>query len=434
MRPVVYVCIVSRFNLAEFEACLTRKPQRIALIVSNGDTFARAAFLLRKLLKNRLENPEINIDVLDAQYTGHTLSGDDVFECQQWVQKALHPYLKRLELSGFECGLNFTGGTKAMSLALTTGYPWSFMDYKSSSRAELQVLKPFFEEEKLLRIEADINSIRKLEEATPMDAACLYAESFSAKVINPLADCSNTSSIALGSEIWEALSTRSPALIALFEGFENIWSKNRSHPEYRKEQLTLSWQQLLNSEEKITHLPEIMSWFKKLQSISQDRLNLTCTEQNLEIPGNLPRGEGKYWRNWVCGDWLEQLVYFWLQKEGIPDRAIARNLQIADQNNSNGSQREVDIMIHFQGKTSIIEVKADLPPDGELKDLETQVSSLGERFGMTHKALFIGPQLLNYSQEEKNKSRWKSFELRCKASNVYLYSTRNDLISWLRKS
>lgn len=420
MQPILYLCVVSKFNTAELEACLTRKPQHIALIVSDYEPFSLVARRLVTSLKMRL--PEHQIDVLDYDYTQHPLSGDDVQECQQWVQAVLVPYLQQPKFQSLQPVLNATGGTKAMSLALSTGYPWVLIDYKPSAQAQLQVLKPLFQGQGLVSFLAEPSL--PLQEANPLEIAHLYADNPRQDPTNPLTE--TPLSAALAQELWEALSQRNQALLRLFQGFEAIWSKGRNNPAYDQKQLSLTGTEFWGTE---PIAPEAINWLQRLKQLAPTAVEIN--EQQINLPGNKAQKTARHWRNWVSGDWLEQWVYLQLKDWGIPESAIARNLTLADEKNRNGSQREADLMIHFQGKTYLIEVKADLPPDGRLASLEEQVSSLGERFGLTKKLLFVGPQLRHYL--EHNASSQHSFALRCKASDIDLCLTLEDLRSKIFK-
>ena len=147
----------------------------------------------------------------------------------------------------------------------------------------------------------------------------------------------------------------------------------------------------------------------------------------ITLPGNKPAGLGKALRQWISGVWLEQLAYQWLLEDGLPASSIARNLK-SGKLNSSAAQREADLLVHHQQDTSLVEIKAGLPPDRAPSDLEQQISSLGNRFGRTRKALLIAPQL----RSNLGKS-WASFELRCAANQIQLIEDRQGLLDFVRK-
>lgn len=138
LTPAVYVCVVSTYNLPELEACLARRPSDIVLVVSDPETFEQAAERLEQQLVKAL--PGVTIHRPDLQPGALPLGGADAVECQAWVQGVLQPYLERVELAGKPRYLNFTGGTKAMILALVLGLDWRALDYKADGRPQVQVV------------------------------------------------------------------------------------------------------------------------------------------------------------------------------------------------------------------------------------------------------------------------------------------------------
>src|SRR5690606_3350452 len=122
LQPLVYVCVVSGFNLPELESCLARRPTHVLLIVS--DSFQRQADRLRGVLERLL--PEVQVHILSRDTTGEALQGDSVLENQRWVRHVLLPLLNRPPLNAMPQALNFTGGTKAMAAMLLPAHPWAF--------------------------------------------------------------------------------------------------------------------------------------------------------------------------------------------------------------------------------------------------------------------------------------------------------------------
>jgi hypothetical protein len=53
-RPFIYVCVVSEFNLPEYEACLTLRPQHLVLVVSNFYKLRKASERLVNALHESL--------------------------------------------------------------------------------------------------------------------------------------------------------------------------------------------------------------------------------------------------------------------------------------------------------------------------------------------------------------------------------------------
>jgi len=104
---------------------------------------------------------------------------------------------------------------------------------------------------------------------------------------------------------------------------------------------------------------------------------------------------------------------------------VATNRKTGAAPTRSAGQREADLLIHHRSQTRLIEVKAGLPDGHSPAELESQVSSLGERFGKTRKALFVSPRL---KQQLASRRRWENFHLRCQANQVALCDSRDALL------
>lgn len=79
----------------------------------------------------------------------------------------------------------------------------------------------------------------------------------------------------------------------------------------------------------------------------------------------------------MSGDWLEQLAYDWPIEKNVKPECIARNIHGGDVQQTD-SHREADLLIYYKkeqdnefisGVSSIVEIKAGLPPGKPASDL-----------------------------------------------------------------
>lgn len=415
LQPMAYVCVVSGYNLPDLESCLTRRPSDVLLVTS--DSLRGGARRLRQRLESVL--PGVRVHTLDCDSTNRPLGGDDVIEAQQWVGDVLRPYLRRPELGDRPHVLNFTGGTKAMGMALLNGHIWQQLDYKAIGQAELQVLQP------LPGQQFELLTRLRLTSVSPFDVAALHADDVSADPLNPIITRQPEASLILARAIWQAQADTDPTLQRLFENLERLWVHRRDDLELACNQVRLDWAGFLPSDQ--APAPLLEEWLQRFRALEPEALRWDAA--GIELPGNNPRRACRNLRDWISGDWLEQLAYHWLLEEGIPERAIARNLKSGTEPGQSGSQREADLLVHHHSDTRLVEIKAGLPPGHAPSELENQVSSLGSRFGRTLKALLVSPQLQRQLQAGK---RWENFELRCKANGIRLLASREGLLDFVR--
>lgn len=121
----------------------------------------------------------------------------------------------------------------------------------------------------------------------------------------------------------------------------------------------------------------------------------SINEAGIRIPGNAPRGKSPsvayHLQAWLKGDWWEQRAYQWLREAGLPETAIACNVHGGERDQRSSGQHEADLLVHYRGRSTLVEIKVDMAPGQPAKEMENQVSSLADRFGKTQKALLISP-------------------------------------------
>ena len=406
MVALTYVCVISEFTLPTLEACLSLQPAHIVLIASDGDRFASQAQRLQAVLQARLADSQV--EVLSHANTGQTLDGDDITANQAWLAAHLVPLLQMATRQGRVCAANLTGGTKAMALALAASYAWQRLDYQPLGNKPMQSVNASGQP----HYQAQSAAVQQAQDAQPLDIALLHNEKARIGKNNPMRQ--HPRALKLAERIWDAQQAQETALLALFAGFERIWVHQRE--QHQTASITLPWAQFLgDSAAAAPHWEALHEWIEVFASLHTLPL-LEADTKSITLPGNKASKQHKFLRDWISGDWLEQLAQHWLEQAGIPTTAIASNVTCAAEDAS-GSQREADLFVHYQHTTSLIEVKAGLPPDKAPSDLENQLSSLGSRFGKARKALFLGPQVLSAMRSLR---KTQDFWLRCQANQVTL--------------
>ncbi|WP_296271862.1 hypothetical protein [Pseudomonas sp. UBA6323] len=414
LHSLVYVCVVSGFNLPELESCLARRPAQVLLVVS--DAFQQQAARLNGVLEQLL--PGVQVRILSHATTGVALQGDEVLENQQWVQQVLLPCLNQPPLNALPRALNFTGGTKAMAAVLLHAHAWGFLDYKALNHDALQVLEPVGDGRTFAAAPAVA-----LPAVLPQFVAALHADQVSSDPPNRILDQQPEASLALARDIWQAQEHGCPHLRALFQHLERLWVLEHDNPTYRTRRLRLDWAEFLQGPEQPA--AGLLRWLERFRALDPSALD--WNDQRIELPGNRPDKTHRALRQWISGLWLEQLAYHWLLEADIAPDAIARNLKCGQRQDS-ASQRELDLLVHRQGKTRLVEIKAGYPPGLSPGTLESQLSSIGSRFGRTEKALLLGPQPRQLLMEGK---RWDTFALRCEASGICLLHSRAMLVAFI---
>lgn len=413
-HSLMYVCVVSDFTLPTLEACLSLRPANIVLIAS--DSYIAPAQRLETVLKGKLLAHDCQVQVLSRDVIGQALDGDDICANQAWLAAHLQPLLHQHTTQGGWCVANITGGTKAMTLALTICFAWHRLDYQTHGNKPMQCvqMQQMQQMQQMPKLTASATPSMDLDNATPLDIALLHNSNARVLPTNPLR---SEQSASLAQRIWHAQREQEPGLLQLWAGFERVWVFEQAL--HQAPCITLPWADFLPASAPQADIEAITDWVTQLQQLAPS-VELHADAHGITLPGNKAKNQAKKQhkalREWICGDWLEQLALHWLLDRAIPPQAIACNLTCADKDNS-GSQREVDLLVHHQHLTSLIEIKAGLPPGKTAGDLENQLSSIGARLGKTRKGLLLGPYLLQVLRQQ-NKAQ--DFWWRCQANQVTL--------------
>lgn len=408
--PMVYTCIISNFNVAEYESVLQERPSHLVLVVSED---LRGADTKAELFEKAVKASLPGIVVIRPRDRELKLLGASYPQSKHWMHEVLKPQLQALAHEGpLVC--NFTGGTKSITLSITDkSLGWDWLHYKAEGRGQT-----------LQKLAWRGDSLEFLEEVDLIDApveevARLYAVATEPVPSNPLAK--QPQAFESAKAIWHALSEpeheAGKALHHLFQCLANVWS-NRRDKRYQKKRLELPLAEWLGRP--ALTLPE-QQWIQQWQQLAPE--SIVIEEGVICLPGNKSRDALKAW---LSSDWIEFLVEQWLIKGGVPEHQVVANLisNPSELTDISMGGREVDVLVHYQGVSFCIEVKASLPSQNRVKGILQQIASLGERAGQTRKILFVGPMFAQVMGD-----RWEELEKRCKADNIMLCMSPEQLFS-----
>lgn len=408
LRPLLYVCIVSNFNLPEFESCLVRRPACVLLVASRG--YEGKAALLENGLKQALGDTVV--EVIGCTADG-ALRGDELASCHEWVRRSLRPRLQRAQAEGMRCGVNFTGGTKPLALAVYGAWDWDMADYLSSGQQSLQSFRPSEPgEPRYGRV--------PLIGASALQVARLYAPVVSQSEENRVIQAQPEQTLSVAKAIWHAQEAGDAALATLFEALERVWFGDDALCKLKS--VSLGWKDFLGEASMDSG---VRAWMTRFAALAPDVL--ACDSSGVCLPGRRAKGAGRDVRDWIGGVWLEQLVRAWLIEDGLAPREWAFNLRVGDEAADSARLREADVLVHRHNLTWLVEIKAGIPPNHKPSELRKQVESLGDRFGQTRKALLVGPAI----RRQLPGRAWQDFETSCAAARVALCTDHSSLRAFL---
>lgn len=420
----LYICIVSGYNLPELEACLEVKPKNILLIVSNDPEIQKNAELLTNALKENL--PHACIYRPDQEHPELAFDGTDIIQVQNWIKEVLLPYLKKPALDNTYKIINLTGGTKALPLALLYAYPWDALHYKPEDANTVSVFH------------IDANGGHefykgtpqkiKLTDASPITIAKLHSE-YVEEVTSNISLANLEVRLQLAEALYQGLQKKDAGLTGLFKFLNKYWSEERN--KHKKDNLIqVPIQELLTTSK--VELEALKPWLDRIQQLTQYG-TWGYNQEKISFPSNKGKDadetqkEAKTLKAWISGLWLEEYIYHCIAQK-VDCKHIAANLKVGKDAKTSETKREVDILLHYQGRTSVVEIKADYY--GKLQDIERQVSSLGDKIlGRSTKILFIGPEFTN---RLKNENQFDNFNLRCKSKEIILCDSVQSLLEALK--
>ncbi len=412
-QSFIYVCVVSEFNLAELEACLTLRPQHLVLVVSSFSKLAKSCERLQNVLQVRL--PDMQIHRPDQMFD-RQFGGEDILKLQGWIASALRPCIDAIRADyqqnhsgepALPLVFNATGGTKAIGMSLLTRMPWDEVHYKGFSVNELQRLA-LLNNEWVSRGEP-----YKVIAAAPLEVARLYADKVEQMNIG-LHNAERHSTLA--QQIWDGLQQQEPGIEALFGWLAEIWSQGRGNPEYNQKRLLLDVPAKLQT-------PPALGWIERFSALHDG--SFAFDGEQLVVPGNKPQKQYKAVQKWIAGDWLEQLTHHWLLEAGVLTTEMARGVVVNPQDGSSSDgNREADLFVHRKGRSFLIEMKTDLPPETQEKSIEQQLESMGDRFGKTTKVLMVGP---HFRRNLEQRERWDAFKAKLAINGTHLCDSRETL-------
>lgn len=412
LTPLVYVCVMSNFNLPEWEACLARRPTDVLLLVSDFEAARKGAEHMDTLLRQRLPG----IAVHQPESPTLPLQGDDALAAQAWLQEVLLPYLERSALTRKPRVLNMTGGTKSLQLALLTTVRWDQLDYTPYRSGKVQAIGL---EATPLTTLRDLGS-DLLQPASAKEVAFLYNDSVTFDSPNML--WQRLPSLELAERIYQGLAADDAALASMFAALTRLWIEGKTEEALQQKELRLSWGEFLGGNAQPS--AELCHWLEAVEQLAPECWSVS--DAGIRLPGNKVKKRSMHHalKAWLSGDWWEGLAHEWLLKAGIPTEAIACNVHGGEEERNSSTHREADLLVHYQGRTTVVEVKV-LPAPGQApKEMENQVSGLAERFGRTEKVLLVSP-LVKRSMKER---QWNDFSARCSANKVSLCDDRETLM------
>lgn len=401
--PIFYVCVMSKHNLPELECCINLMPRYLFLVVSDNHEIQQNTERFSLQIEKYLPDTEI-IKIGDPHIR---LSGDDMEESYQWINQRLKPLLERY--SDSQKGLNITGGTKALVMPLVSVTDWDFIDYKAQNTNYIQRHFP---------LEAQFSKIT-LPALNVESAVALYSNYHTVEFRKHLPEQQFEARINTAEKLWHGLEHKEQGLMALFATLTQLWSINRD--QHLVSEVPVPWDEITQKPEVRCQLNE---WVRGLNELCPEALK--ADEHYLTIPGNkIKAAKINDWKSWLCGKWLEELVYAWLLSTDLHEKQISLNIRSGNKKSS-ASQREADLLILSNGQIYVVEIKADIPPNVEAKSIEHQISSLGDRFGLTRKILLLGPEAVDQLNKQK---KMQDFALRCQSNNVSLCASKAQLLN-----
>lgn len=385
----LYLCVMSEHNLPDLQACTDQQPQKLILAATPrfGAHARRFASVASELI------PQCQVQILEDPH----FQGDTWQQALDWIVSHVEPalmaaadYTPRI--------LNINGGTKPMAMALATQLPWDAIEYKAFG-------KDFTERFRLTDPALESGRIYHQSPVTPVAAARLYGE------VREIEDnlCNrHPRSAELAANLWHGLSQADKALEGIFALLQNCWY---DQPDTNAASVSLPLAK------------NTLPWWKQMASLAESSIGFEA--DTIAVPGHrkLSR-QAKHWKRWVSGDWLERLAYEWICQV-LPSTQVARNISLQT-TESTHSGREADLLLLHGGKTQLVEIKADLPPDGSDR-AEHQLASLEDRFGKAEKVLLLGPQAIRQLSEQK----LYSLKERCQGYRIKLAWSRETLMNSL---
>lgn len=421
LNPLVYTCIMSAYSLPNLEAVLTRRPSHLVLVVSNFNKAQEAAWRMTEVLQDRA--PDIRIHRLGKEDGEEAFSGNDPLRDQAWVDKHFIPFMESAEFHGKPHWLNLTGGTKSISLALSTCRHWDGLEYKPEGKNALSHFQLASHPYGLLQLQTSDQqqASSPLQEVAAIDVARLY---------NPSVEIGTPKlrNDALAEKIFDALHQQDPGLHCLFNLLDRIWHKEE-HPE---KSITLHRSALIERLDGKAGLEDMEPWLQHFNALSPEaeKLAFHWDGDQLTLPGNHKnlKGQAKNVKDWLKGDWLEHLVYHWVRAAGVPESGLALNLKGGEDQRKSESKREADLLMQRNSRTHIVEVKAAIPANKSAVEIQTQLTSLQDHFGRVSLILFTGPQLVTQLDDQQR----QHLEDRLRAGNAKLCTSREELLKALQ--
>lgn len=371
MKKTFYICVISQFNVAEFEACLTIQPDHILLVVSKEEPYIDKAQLFKEALGKQLPQTQF----VDLNPKHYALDGGSLDSVREWCEAVFSSSLIE-QFKAYDWIINATGGTKAIIIVLMQFIEQLklseqikgnlFLNYKDFKKPQLQIQQ--MNDEQWQSLED-----KKIKSATAQEILSLYSDQLTFGKKDEIRD-----KLQFAQFIWTSLHENKETISALFEAIAKAWEENG------------------NLEQSLVITPKIEALINELNEFGKDLFKLETPfkiidAQTISIPAR-KKSKIKAYSRFIEGEWLEAELYSWLAKE-LEDNQI--EWSVKENNSKNQQNKEIDFFVHHQSTSFFIEVKADLPNNklSNWNEIRKQISERGTRLGQGTNILFIGPEL-----------------------------------------
>ena len=420
-KPWDYIVIISDHNITETFACLHFRPKRVITVATKA--FKKQSIRFQEVLKKKLPG----IQFYDTDTDG--LIGESFYETTAWIPNNLTPHF----CPQHKQVLNVTGGTKALSIALEKGINWFQVHYRSWNSRSIEIWEYAQStrelKQNLLQDQKFIEPVGILIEEFSVDDACLlYLDRIEKdktlyfKPEFPIA-------IQTMEAMWACLDQPEHPHSIIAKQLALHWYE-KSKDETIDEWALLPWESVLSP---TISKAAMSSWCNSLAAICDDILKIEDSGLRVRLKFNknitISKKEAKRafdQQKWLISTWLEDLVYHWLNDAGIPANHLHTGMYIKtdkESEQSQGSERELDICLFYHQAIYIIEIKAGFKSRNDYKEAIRQLASITAIIG-AKRILFLGPWATKIYNENKDEN-----ESIARGCNIHVITDKTSLLS-----
>ena len=406
-QPILYVCLLSDFTIANAQAIYQFKPDHVIAISTpelkdeqKGVERRFKAFLKDIHCKHDIWGSRDNRDSEEPYAPPYGLFlASSAHKTKQWVYDYLSPVLSRKRHEGYRLVANITGGTKVASIALHNCFDWDDIHYtaeaargllETAGNIEPTALHPLPLVAEVRLLNDEVQELKDPWENTALDLLLKCGNILHDDYFN------HEQSIMLKYDRM------------LRDLWYNIVAPASIKTKYGVIRQDKSWQ-----------LPasEIATFFKLFAGLHQD---ITCTNGGGII---VPADKGHDWVRFISGIWWEHLVAEWA---GAHCSEVKMNIAI---NRNVSTNNEADILVRtHNNEMRVIECKVEPPGEKELKDIYNKLGSSLSRFGKTKAALMLSPAFFNRIRKGAVRA---NFLDACAFRDIKVLESQPELEVWL---